>query len=455
MKTNRSGLVVGLLIACASVAPLNACSGDADDTSATGGKANAGSGGKAVLGGASNAGGNAGTSAGGSTANGGSANHGGANNGGASGGSAANGGANSGGSFTDAGAAGVMGDAGASGHIGAAGMSASGGSSASGGAASFGGRSAGSGGSSAAGAAGEGGASSGGGGNEGGSCSDGSDPVAPTVYVMVDRSGSMFDCISTTGAVEPACPDPNDTVWSVLKSAVLPVIESKQANVRFGFASFTGTNPAAGGTCPMIDRVMPATNNFQSIKTLYDALTPQPNTTEVGKKFESPTSASLATVGAALLADTTPGKKYIILLTDGTPDYCDDGPALCAPDSVVARLQALYAQGITTLVMGLQAASVELAPGVLKAFANAGAGESTLAPLHETQDMNAFYDLCDFNVGWHQDLVASGKPMQRGVTLGTYASSAGPSQPYTPDGTNQASITAALGAALGSVKGCD
>src|SRR5262245_51599277 len=31
------------------------------------------------------------------------------------------------------------------------------------------------------------------------------DPKIPTVYVLVDRSGSMFDCLSTTGNVEPMC----------------------------------------------------------------------------------------------------------------------------------------------------------------------------------------------------------------------------------------------------------
>ena len=62
------------------------------------------------------------------------------------------------------------------------------------------------------------------------------EPKIPTVYVMVDRSGSMFDCISTTNQVEPSCATQADTSWTKLKDATKMVISSLQAQVRFGFA---------------------------------------------------------------------------------------------------------------------------------------------------------------------------------------------------------------------------
>jgi hypothetical protein len=280
-------------------------------------------------------------------------------------------------------------------------------------------------------------------------------PKIPTVYVMVDRSGSMFDCISTATTREPSCPMPQDTSWTKLKVATLTVIESLQAQVRFGFAAFTGTDPARGGTCPMIDQVDPALNNAAPIKTLYDSLAFQPETTEQGKKFETPARQSLDLIGAKLAADTTPGDKYVLFVTDGQPDYCDDANSLCAPDSVVAGLQILKTNGITTIVMGLQSAVNDLPAGILQAFANAGAGEATVAPLREgTADASAFYDQCNGVAGWHADLVSSGKTAERGVTLGTYSAAAGPTKPYTPNAADQTTIVSQLSAALSGVKSC-
>jgi hypothetical protein len=143
------------------------------------------------------------------------------------------------------------------------------------------------------------------------------EPTIPTVYVMVDRSGSMFDCLSTTNQTENSCPTQSDTSWIKLRDAVLSVITSLQGQVRFGFASFTGTDPAHGGTCPVIDQVPPALNNLMSISDVYTKLPFQPDTNESGKKFETPARQALDMVGAKLAADTTPGGKYILFVTDG------------------------------------------------------------------------------------------------------------------------------------------
>lgn len=280
------------------------------------------------------------------------------------------------------------------------------------------------------------------------------EPKIPTVYVMVDRSGSMFDCMSTATVVEPSCTTPADTAWTKLKEATLMVIGSLQAQVRFGFASFTGTNPLSGGKCPMIDQVEPALDNSAPIATLYNSLAFQPNTTETGKKFETPARQSLDMIGEKLLADVSPGDKYILFVTDGQPDYCDDANSLCAPDSVVAGLQILKTKGITTIVMGLQSAVNDLPAGILQAFANAGAGEATVAPLKANSDTFAFYDQCNGVAGWHADLVTSAKTMERGVTLGTYSETAGPTKPYTPNVADQSTLVSQLGAALSGVKSC-
>lgn len=280
------------------------------------------------------------------------------------------------------------------------------------------------------------------------------EPKIPTVYVMVDRSGSMFDCQSTTNR-ENSCDNQADTAWVKLREASLEVIRSLQAEVRFGFAAFTGSDPAHGGTCPQIDEVSPDFNNADKIAMVYSALPFQPNTQEAGKKFETPAGQALTFVGDKLSADTAPGDKFVLFVTDGQPDYCDDSNSLCAPDSVIWSLQSLKAKNISTIVMGLSNMGVtDLPAGILDAFANAGAGEPTKAPLREGLDAFAFYDQCASVTGWGNDLTASGKPKMRGTTLGTYSATAGPTKPYTPNAADQANLVTQLTAALTGVKSC-
>jgi hypothetical protein len=283
-------------------------------------------------------------------------------------------------------------------------------------------------------------------------------PKTPTVYLLVDRSGSMFHCL-TGNTGDAVCSDMTNTDWYSLKMAIESVMTQLDSQVRFGFSTIWGTNPQGGGSCPSLtgmltDNVAPALNNASAITTFYDGLAFPPNSTQVGIKFESPASESIASVSAALQADTTPGDKYIIYLTDGQPDYCDDSNSLCAPDSVVYQLQKAYTAGVKTIVFGVQTSLFDLAPGVLQAFANAGAGEPTIAPVRTGGSTFDFYDQCNGITGWAADLAASGKPSARGTTLGTYMTTMGPTMPYMPSASNQAQLVTQLSAALSGVKSC-
>jgi hypothetical protein len=294
------------------------------------------------------------------------------------------------------------------------------------------------------------------------------EPKIPTVIVLVDRSGSMYDCISTSGAVEPSCMNPADTTWTKLKEGILPVVQQLQATVRFGFNTITGSNPSAGGMCPIPTSVTPKLDNYDAIATLYNSLPAAPNSTQSGMKWETPTRQLLEAVGTELAGDTAPGDKYILFVTDGEPDYCGDGNSLCPPDGVVWQLQKLKAEkNITTIVFGLKATiAQDLPAGVLEAFANAGAGEPTLPPLRGTNPkIEDFYDQCwnmsaamnvpnDAQGGWSKDFISTGKPMMRGQTLGTYSAAAGPTKPYMPDVNNQQQLINVLSAALSGVKSC-
>lgn len=283
-------------------------------------------------------------------------------------------------------------------------------------------------------------------------------PTNPTVYLLVDRSGSMFHCL-TGNTGDAVCSDPTNTSWSNLKNAIEQVLPQLDSQVRFGFTTVWGTNPMSGGMCPSIqgmltDDVAPALNNSGAIKTLYDGLPFPPNSTQAGIKFESPISESLGNVTTALTNDPSPGSKYILFITDGQPDYCDDSNSLCAPDSVIWKLQTANAAGIKTIVFGIQTALFDLAPGVLQAFANAGAGEPTLAPVKAGGSSFDFYDQCASVAGWAADLAAKGETPMRGDTLGTYMTTMGPTTPYTPSAADTNMLVTQLSAALSGVRSC-
>ena len=105
--------------------------------------------------------------------------------------------------------------------------------------------------------------------------------------------------------------------------------------------------------------------------------------------------------------------------------------------------------GINTIVFGVLTTQFNLPASTLQAYANAGAGEATIAPVGAGQDVNAFYDQCSSgNPGWVADLTASGKPKARGTSLGTYATTMGPTKPYQPNAADQTQLDdAALGGA--------
>ena len=170
-----------------------------------------------------------------------------------------------------------------------------------------------------------------------------------------------------------------------------------------------------------------------------------------------------------LVADTTPGNKYILLVTDGEPDYCGDGQPFCPPDSVICRLQPLKPTGITTIVFGCQPHVPDLAPRTLDAFATAGAGEPTLAPLRQKhQARRVLRSVLETGAAIRQRTGVGRRTSSRsqptpparpieplqGSDVGTYCTTTGPTEPYRPDPTNQQALITQLARALSGVKSC-
>lgn len=255
-------------------------------------------------------------------------------------------------------------------------------------------------------------------------------PKTPTVFVLVDRSGSMF-----SGANPP---------WVPLRTGALQVIQELQADVVFGWGAFTGQ---AGKTCPDFTSVPPAANNYDAINAVYGPLG-QPM-----YKAETPVGQALPLVEQALAQSPADGDKYILFVTDGEPDFCDDGDSNCPLDDVVYRLQDLNSKGIQTIIFGLQNSSVP--PETLQAFANAGVGQPVAVPFSNgttTQTAQDVYYACQGVAPWKAEATAAGKTGMD--VLGTYAATGGTAKFYQPDPTDQDALTTQLRAVLSGVKSC-
>lgn len=282
------------------------------------------------------------------------------------------------------------------------------------------------------------------------------DPTIPTVFMLVDRSGTMFDVIAGTDNVSP---------WSGLRGAALQVMRELQSSVSFGFGAFVGDELPQQACTFDLQSVPPGLGNYDAIASLYEPLG-RPANSELK---ETPALPALEAAAAQLRAASEDGEKYILFVTDGEPDYCDNGSAACPADSVIALLQRLAAPEdaagqpqlpVKTLVLGLTSPTGTIRPEVLQGFANAGAGlpvaPLTVNPGQAYRPEDLFYS-CNQRPGWQADLLAAGKPMMPGQSVGSYAADptlGGAAPVYRPDPTDQNALIEQVRAALAGVKSC-
>ncbi len=171
--------------------------------------------------------------------------------------------------------------------------------------------------------------------------------VVPSVVVLVDRSKSMFE--ANEQSVRELLWDPLE---DALTNPVDGVIPQLQAEVRFGFVAYN-RDDRANATCPNLQSVSLALNNGGAISSAYAAagVVPAPRTEYY--KWDTPTAESVRAVTAELTAFAQPGPKYILLVTDGNPDRCDEADPQCGQDDAIAAVQAAHVAGITTYVVGI------------------------------------------------------------------------------------------------------
>jgi hypothetical protein len=271
------------------------------------------------------------------------------------------------------------------------------------------------------------------------------EPKIPTVYIVLDRSSSMTQY----------------GLWSPIRDAILPVVEKLDAEVRFGFTAYTGS---ASVGCPaealQLDSVPIALDNYDAINALYGPLEPP-------AVSDTPTGPALDFARDQLMADTIPGDKFVLLVTDGQPDYCDNPAARCPIDGVVRRIQQLQAAGVRTLVFGFEGVNTDNTAEVagltwaLQSFANAGAGELVgvqdgMTRVQEGTDLTpgavVFWDECSGYAPWSSEHTAAALPQWH--PLGVYGSPAGAAPVYKPNPTDQEALITEFESVLSGVKSC-
>jgi hypothetical protein len=258
-------------------------------------------------------------------------------------------------------------------------------------------------------------------------------PKIPNVFVLVDGSGSMFDV--TTGL-------PNGR-WGALRSALLPVIMSLQDQVNFGLGIFAGV--IATNECPLFQTVPIAASNYANVMAQYPAARLRPQSVAL----ETPLSQVLPLIPDFFARAPKTGASYVLFATDGEPDFCDNGNAVCPVDAGISGIQQLFTQGITTIVMGLSSdINAGTCPQVLQGYANAGAGVDIANPC----GTHSIYNECNGVPPWKALATQLGRTT--GQALVDYKATGGAAKVYSPNIMDQQSLTDALASLFSGVKSC-
>ena len=268
-------------------------------------------------------------------------------------------------------------------------------------------------------------------------------PKIPTVFVLVDRSGSMFTPDNKTQVAS----------WDPLKAGVLAVVKQLEGQVRFGFGAFTGQQ-AQGSTpakCPIFDSIAPALNNASAISNVY------PVGSVPGATGETPVIQVLPLVEGLLNQPGNDGDKYVLFVTDGEPDFCDNGDSKCAMDAVIGGVQKLAAEGIHTLVFGIGSSIIADSGAFLQALANAGASLLPPTPFGATTKEQDVCYACKGIQPWLAQWPTGKAPdcsMAGQQTLGAYGSVATNAPVYHPDPADQNALTAQIASVVSGIKSC-
>jgi hypothetical protein len=193
--------------------------------------------------------------------------------------------------------------------------------------------------------------------------------------------------------------------------------------------------------------------NYTAIAAKYNALGPL---LPFGSKADTPMSAAIPLVKAALQADTGTGQKYMLVVTDAETDFCDDGNSLCPTDAVTYRIQDMFGAGLGTLVIGLPSqlgSGTAFNTSALQDFANAGAGLTVAVPtVGGVSSATDIYNQCNGYAPWKALWTAAART---GMTaLSSYGTPGGAATVFAPTTTSTTDLANQISAAISGVKSC-
>ena len=255
--------------------------------------------------------------------------------------------------------------------------------------------------------------------------------IRPTVWLVVDGSGSMLQPLDPTNEMSPSR-------WNALREALMDpmigLVKSLEHDVDFGMVIYDGplggiTLPLPNGnapmtapamTCPRLVSVEPTKDNFAAIDMAY---------TRDPLGGSTPTDKALEQVIAHLpvLMDVGPDAAathptIVVLATDGEPnDFCSMSfPPLDVRPNVVEAVKKLVANGNKTYVISLAGGDAGLMQFCTDVAAAGGTGKPAYVPSTRDALIQAFREIvgpgvaCDVHLS---GMVKMGQQCQGSVQL--------------------------------------
>jgi hypothetical protein len=193
-------------------------------------------------------------------------------------------------------------------------------------------------------------------------------PVVPVVLLWVDGSGTMFDN-GRFGRIRTSLTD-----------ATSGVVTKLQSKAQFGLSTYSSNN-----TCPSFYKVDCALSNSDNIKNTM-------NNTQRGTT--DPLVEALGALGNAPFA-TLPGKKAVVIATDGVPNSCQSNTGDRTDEAVAAVTTLRADHKIDFYTIGLDG---QASGNFLTKMADAGLG-TTGAPTYnangQTELTTAYQSIVD------------------------------------------------------------
>ncbi len=218
------------------------------------------------------------------------------------------------------------------------------------------------------------------------------DMQIPTVMLLVDRSGSMWDDF---GDVDR---------WTAVRDTLVGpsegIVRQLESKIRFGAQLYTNDDPYGGGVCPDLVGIDASLNNYDALHELFNENAPDDG--------DTPTGESIDEVVKILEQDTTPHTKIVVLATDGEPDTCAVPDPQEGHDEAIAAAQAAHAKGFPVYVIGV---GEDVGQEHLGHMANAGQGYAITDPngadFYEVQDPQSLIDAFSQIISQVRDCVLS------------------------------------------------